>query len=176
VNPWSGAEGGESMERELFARRARALEPARVPPLADVLRAARVKREEHDGRERHAMGSARGRTVMAVALAAACMMATLTKLPSIGNQIGPRASIAAEMDASAGGEIVPASTQEPAAGDTCSARDERLALGIEEQQACFAPAPLYTPAPAIAPLPDVPCHASDPHPCDPNESCANETQ
>jgi hypothetical protein len=137
VNPWSSAEPGrESAERELFARRARALDPAEVPSLATVLRAAEVRREAH------AAGGARGRAFMAMALAAACMMAALTRLPHPQAGIEPRASIAAELDASSPSELVAASVQEPAAGDTCASQDERLAL---EEQQCVVPTPLYTP-------------------------------
>jgi hypothetical protein len=165
VNPWSRAEaGGESVERDLFARRARALEPAVVPSLAAVLREAAARREAR------AVVSARGRSFVAMALAAACLMAALTKVPRPETLSGTREPIAAERDASAGSEAAPviaSSAQEPAAGDTCSMEDQRLAL--EEEQACFTPAPLYTPAPAFAGT-----QAS--RTCDSNESCAIPTQ
>jgi hypothetical protein len=159
VNPWSSAEaGGESTERELFARRARALDPAEVPSLAAVLGAAEVRREAH------AAGSARGRAFVAVALAAACMMAALTKLPHAQSGVRQSDSIAAETDASSGSDIIAASAEEPPAGDTCTSEDARLAL--EEQQVCSTPVQLYTPAPAFSRAPE----------CDTNESCAIPTQ
>jgi hypothetical protein len=102
VSPWSRAEAGEDgsargvaapasderAERELFARRARALGPAGVPTLAAVLRAADVAQ---------ARGARRARPLAALALAAACVGAVWVGLP------GTNASrtIVADLDAGA---------------------------------------------------------------------------
>jgi hypothetical protein len=174
VNPWSRAEpGSEAMERELFARRARALETRRapevgsagaVPSLASVLRAAKANEER---RETDAARSAHGRTFVAMALAAACMMAAFTKLPSTPSTRA-RDAIAAEMDASAPRASL---TLETASEETCTLDDEVL---VSEERACLAPAPLFTaalaPALAIASSSNVTtCASSEPH--DPDAVC-----
>jgi hypothetical protein len=165
VSPWSRAEAeGESFERELFARRARALKPGSVPSLDAVLRAAESRREVA------AAGHARGRAFVAMALAAACLVAALTKLPRGEARHGGAAAITRDIDASAGvGGFSPAlfaaAAPEPPAGSECTVDDARLA---REERACMAPAHLYTPVP-FSPAESV-------APCDPNESCATEAQ
>ncbi|MGO8998712.1 MAG: hypothetical protein ACLQVI_35770 [Polyangiaceae bacterium] len=149
-------ESSEALERELFARRARALDPVVVPSLASVLRAAEVKREARVAR------GARVQTFAAMALAAACMVATLTKLPRTETRRVPAESIAAERDASAGAPMTLASAEDVPPGATCSMEEATLP---SEERACVMPAPLFTPAPAS------PC-TSVAHDCDPNESCA----
>ena len=159
MNPWSEAEpGSEAMDRELFARRARALEPAAVPSLSEVLRAARA---EEDSRETRAARGAQGRAFVAMALAAACMTAAVTKLPGIAT----RGTIAAEVDASAPGAT---SKTEMATTAACELHDEVL---MSEEQACFAPAPLFTAAPTSTPL----SPPSSPLACTASESCAMST-
>jgi hypothetical protein len=147
VNPWNGAEpesAEEAEERDLFARRARALGRAEVGSLASVLRAARVSRDltEALGGDQWspAASGARVRTLVAVTLAAACMTAAVTRLPRTrtSNAIAP------EIDASS-----PHLTSAPdtggsagtaGSGATCFASDEVL---VSEEAACFSPA-LFT--------------------------------
>ena len=163
MNPWSSAEAGdESLERELFARRARALAPAVVPSLASVLRAAEATREAREIRR------ARGRASVAVILAAACMMAALTRLPRTetrGERGETGESIAADIDASAGYPVSQSIAQDVPAEPVCSIDDEIVA---SEEPACFASAPLFTPAPAFT-RPQIS------RACDSNESCATMT-
>jgi hypothetical protein len=170
VNPWSGAEpGSEAAERALFARRARAeqaLGPAVVPSLASVLEAARTS---DDGRETRAQRGAQSRAFVAMALAAACMAAAVTKLPTATT----RGSIAADFDAGA-----PSATNgargagraiEPAMA-TCELDDEVL---MSEERACFAPTALFT----VAPPPTTAALSSAPPPiaCTASESCPMST-
>jgi hypothetical protein len=153
VNPWSGADAdrdGERMERELFAGRARALGPAAIPSLASVLRAAETSRETRAARSAH------GRAFMAMMLAAACMTAAITKLPTAATT----GAIAPDVDASAPRA---ASAYETAAAATCTLDDELL---VSEESACFAPAPLFTAAPAVA------ASLAPPPTCSADESCA----
>jgi hypothetical protein len=133
VSPWSRAEReSEAAERELFVRRARALEPAVIPSLASVLRAA-----DDESRESDAARNAHGRTFVAMALAAACMMAAATKLPTTE----ARGMIAAERDAGAPRGY----TLETASAETCTLDDAVL---FSEEKACSAPVPLFSAAPA----------------------------
>jgi hypothetical protein len=156
VNPCSSADReseSESFERELFARRARALEPGAIPSLASVLRAAEAKRESS------AAWGARGRAAVAMTLAAACMMAALSKLPLAEE----RGTIVAEIDASAPPPVrALARGAETTSADVCTMTDEVLA---SEESACFAPAQLFTPAPLYT---ATPCA----HECSAEESCA----
>ena len=174
MNPWSEAEpGSEASERELFARRARALEPAAVPSLGEVLRAARAAaparaaRSAEDSGDPRAARGAQGRAFVAMALAAACMTAAVTKLPGAA----VRGSIAAEVDASAPGRAPgpgSGSGTPLASSATCELEDEVL---VSEERACFAPAPLFTVAPRSA-LISAP---SSPLACTASESCAIPT-
>jgi hypothetical protein len=160
VSPWSSAEteketmaDGEAFERELFARRARALGAEAVPSLASVMRAAESNREES------AVRGARGRVIMAAVLAAACMMAALTRIPRVETS----GAIVAEVDAAA-----PASDTivEAAPAGECTMNEEIVA---SEESACVAPTPLFTPARLFSARPlDPPCGA--------DESCAITTQ
>ncbi len=118
------------MERDLFARRARAMEPASVPSLASVLSAV------DESRETSAARSAHGRALMTLALAAACMLASITKLPLTET----RASIEGEnIDASAPRALVAASES------TCSLDDE---IAASEERACVDPTRLFSATPS----------------------------
>ena len=152
MNPWSRAETGEPEERELFARRARALPPASLPALADVLRAADESREQ---------SGARSRVLMGAILAAACFAATVTALPTIGKHAttSPHASIVPD-DAGikttvVAGEVLP---DEP-----CICEEEHSCTGggapVDNGLACF------TPQSAIAAPPPSPA-------CEAEMSCA----
>jgi hypothetical protein len=156
VSPWRSNESDERLERDLFARRARALEPAIVPSLASVLQQAEATREAR---------GARGRAFVAMALAAACMMAAATRLPRTEIRAGVAESIAAEIDASATSVMSSAVAQEVPPGATCSMDDE---IFTSEERTCFAPAPLFTPAPTFTPPPMTLA-------CSSNESCAMST-
>ena len=77
MNPWSRAESGaERDERELFARRARALAPMKPPPLSAVLRAAEKTAVPHGPR------GSRASSFATFVLAAACFAAVWHRLPS----------------------------------------------------------------------------------------------
>ena len=144
MSPWSRAEAEgevnapeeETFERDLFARRERALESAgtvgAIPALAVVLRAADVSREARVER------SARGRSFVAMALAAACFTAALTKLPQVETHPG---AIAADMDAGPprAGMLV-----EETAAETCAAGDYPFTAAPAEPRACFPPAPTFS--------------------------------
>jgi hypothetical protein len=135
VNPWMTAQpGSEALERDLFARRARAMEPAQVPPLAAVLRAVETNRETRAAR------GAQGRTFMAMALAAACLMAAFTRLPSTE----ATGAIVADLDASAPRQGTAVLT---ASAATCTLDDETSDPLMSIERACVAPAPLFTAAP-----------------------------
>jgi hypothetical protein len=160
VSPWrsnESDEGDEGLERHLFARRARALEPAVVPSLASVLQRAEATREAR---------GAHGRVFVAMALAAACMMAAATRIPRTEIRAGAAESIAAEIDASATNVMSSAVAQEAPPGATCSMDDE---IFTSEERTCFAPAPLFTPAPAFAAPPPMTLA------CSSNESCTMTT-
>ncbi len=152
MNPWSRAEpGSEAVERELFARRARAMEArgtaSGAPSLASVRQAAKSGRRSRavdESREADASRSAHGRAFVAMALAAACMMAAFTKLPSAQ----PRDAIVADVDASAARGGPSARALETRSSDTCTLDDEVLVS--EERRSCLAPAPLFSAAPKLA--------------------------
>ncbi len=165
MNPWNEAEASdESLERELFARRARALDAPDVPSLSAVMRAAEARRLEVapvKGNRGHA-------PVLALALAAACAMAAITRLPR--GETPPGDTIRAEIDAGPAATFMTAAASNEVAtpGSTCSLDDERLARGEAEERECVAPAAQYTPVPDTCAA----SHAAAVAPCDPNESCA----
>jgi len=151
VNPWSGAEAeSELADRELFERRAQALGRESVPPLAAVLRAADAVPAAPAG------NGAKARAFVAMTLAAACMAAAVTRLPSRDG----RPMISAEIDAGARAMT----SYETASSETCSMDDEML---VSEETACIDPAPrLFSAAPKSVGI----------APCVPNESCAIATE
>ncbi len=160
MSPWSEAQTeSESFERDLFARRARALPPAAVPSLETVMRAAAARREAA------AAKSARGRMFVAMSLAAACMMAAITRLPHGDVRGAGPASIVPDVDAATSTapfspHQLASAVEDPAPAGECE--DQRLAL---EEHVCVAPTrsngpALFSRAETAAP------------PCDPNESCA----
>ncbi len=173
MNPWSGAEGAtsvpnvtdatdEASERELFARRARALEPAALPSLASILRAADVPVEAVVASSTAGLPGSqpgRGRTVVAMLLAAACMTAAITRLP--GTEA--RQTISAE-DAGAPGMARFESTMELASSEEVCSMDNEVASA--EESACVSPAPVFAAASNIA------MSMPPTTPCVPNESCA----
>ena len=153
MNPWNGAEpesAEEAEERDLFARRARALGPAEVGSLASVLRAARGRRDLPEALGGDTWGpaapGARVRTLVAVTLAAACMTAAVTRLPRSQTS----GTIAPEIDASSprmASAADPAGTAGTAgSGASCTASDEVL---VSEETACFSPA-LFIPTSTCA--------------------------
>lgn len=158
MNPWSdGGPKEETAERGLFERRARALGPAAVPSLASVLRAVDAPKEPF------ALRGSRGRTLMAMTLAAACMMAAVTRLPSSSTH----ATIRAESDAGAARVATTSVSYETAAADTCTMDDDRL---VSEETVCLDLSnTFYSTAPKTTPAVSVP-------PCVPNESCAISMQ
>jgi hypothetical protein len=175
VNPWSKAEpgtesagsdgqGSESFERELFARRARAIGPAAIPSLASVMRAAEATQEEHPAQ------GARGRAIVALALAAACLMAASTRVPHVetNGMIVPDMDAAAPALASASRPVLSLYAAEATPAGECTLGEE---IASAEERACFAPVtppaagPLFTPAPLFSLAPAE-------HSCAAEESCA----
>ena len=135
----------EALERALFEGRRRASErehgPAEAPPLEAVLRGvdeSNVVRVER---------SAGARAVVAVALAAACFMAALTKLPRVDTGTG---SIAPDVDA---GAPSVAAFVEHAAAATCSDGVDPVEVCGSEERACYSPATTLAFSPAASPLP-----------------------
>jgi hypothetical protein len=147
VSPWSRAETGdgsvkgaaapaldERAERELFARRARALGPSEVGSLASVLRAADVSR---------ARSSLRAPPLAAFALAAACFAAAWAGLP------GTNASrtIVADLDAGTSpapyGEARSTVASPPGEESTCTNAEGNV-FASTELRACVAQPVTFT--------------------------------
>jgi hypothetical protein len=163
VNPWSDAEGDEKLERDLFARRARALPDAQVPSLADVLRAAdRADRAARAERpliaQARAVPAERGatratpfaRVVMGLALAAAAFAATLTGLPEGPYSHSPPGTRVATSDGDAGatfasrGVLENDPTLECVEDKEASTCRSDLRYASIDVSACFGPMPTFT--------------------------------
>ncbi len=133
----------ESFERELFARRARALPAPVVPPLAAVMRLSKVQPVPAVIRPRRPGGR-----VVEVLLAVACVAVALAKLPRPGpDQAKP---IVADVDA---GATAPLLVGGYSSADECPMSDDMFA---SEGRACFAPEPAASPVP-LPVVPDQPC-------------------
>ncbi len=156
MSAWSRAQAqDERGERELFARRAQAAAPASVPSLDAVLREVDRRREAHEAQR------ARGRALVGMALAAACVAASVASVPRMGSRLAAHDRILADLDASAPSAVLAA---DPAV-ETCEAAPrEPIVAMSSEPPACYAP-----PAFPAAPAKD---ESSLPPGCGPNESCA----
>ncbi len=154
MSAWSRAQPeDERNERELFARRARALPPAPVPSLETVLREVDRAREAHEARR------ARGRALVSMALAAACVAASVASVPRVGSRLATHDRILADRDASTPSAVL---SIEPET-EACEAEPSREIVAMSsEPPACYAPPAAFPPQPTT---PSVPF-------CGANESCA----
>jgi hypothetical protein len=156
VSAWSRAQPeDERKERELFAQRALALPPASVPSLETVLREVDRTREAHESHR------ARGRALVGMALAAACVAASVAGVPRIGARLAAHDRIVADRDASSPSAVL---SIEPAR-EACEADPSEEVVAMSSQPpACYAPTASFPGEPtkyepAIAPV------------CSANQSC-----
>jgi hypothetical protein len=173
VSPWSRAEpGDESKDRALFARRARAQAAGGVPSLADVMRALDKSRDELEARR------ARNRALVGMALAAACVAASIT-----GVRSGRRDGIVADPAASSAkvasgttvtsGAAMTSAREEPPAGE-CERQDE--ANDSHEQVVAMSTVPPACYAPPTDFAATASCDSDQAPICASEESCSTATR
>ncbi len=160
MSAWSRAQPeNEREERALFARRARALPPVSVPSLEAVLQEVDRAREAQEARR------ARGRAFVGMALAAACVAASIVSAPRIGGRLAAQDRITADLDASTSSAAL--SFEAPTGPDeTCEqAPDHAVVAMSAEPPACYAP-------PVYFQLPTAKNETTNAPACSANESCA----
>lgn len=164
MSAWSRAQPeNEREERALFARRAQALPPASLPSLEAVLREVDRAREAQEARRAH------GRAFVGMALAAACVAASIVSAPRIGGRLATQDRITADLDASTPNAAL---SFEPPTGpdETCEqapdhASDHAIVAMSTEPPACYAP-------PVYFQLQTTKYETTNAPSCGANESCA----